>query len=397
MQGKKKILLIIDNKLSIAPRAQTMVRALKGHYDLTVAALDKDNEGGYSFVQIEASMAKRQNAHFSYPFLLRKTISFFWQVYNKMQVVWPSLYFEKRLWTEAYKRNFALLSAQKFDIIICHHPGNLPMAARLATTQNATLFFNAHEYYPKEFESDAGWVKTAQPMVKYICKTYLPSVQKIITVSDGLATAYKEEYGKDSIIVPCVKPYADLKPSAVNADKIRLVHQGYANADRKIETMIKTCDYLDERFELHLYLMPTDVDYYNDLINSIRKRKNIVLHDAMPYDKLLTELNQYDIGLYILEPTNFNTRHMLPNKLYEFIQARLMVAISPSVEMMKVVQQYAIGIVTEDHTAESMAAALNALSVEDIRKYKNNTQSAAEKEAAEAYYPLIQDTISVKG
>jgi hypothetical protein len=143
--------------------------------------------------------------------------------------------------------------------------------------------------------------------------------------------------------------------------------------------------------------MPTNVDYYNDLINSIRKRKNIVLHDVMPYDKLLTELNQYDIGLYILEPTNFNTRHMLPNKLYEFIQARLMVAISPSVEMMKVVQQYAIGIVTEDHTAESMAAALNALSVEDIRKYKNNTQSAAENEAAEAYYPLIQDTISVKG
>ncbi|OSZ82178.1 hypothetical protein CAP35_02600 [Chitinophagaceae bacterium IBVUCB1] len=393
MSNKKKVLLIIDNKLSLAPRAQTMVRALKDFCDITVAATDKDDEGGYGYIKIEPSIAKRQNFHFNYPTLLRKLVSLYLQTYNRLKIIWPSYYYEKIIQTQGYKHNYQLLSKEKYDVVICHHATNLPLAAKLANAYQATLFFNAHEYYPKEFENDIHWVRGTQPMVKYICEKYLPAVKKIITVSDGLADAYKEDYKKDSIIVPCVKPYAELEPSVVSNNKIRIVHQGYANEDRKIETMINACDYLDDRFELHLYLMPTNPDYYNKLIESIYQRKNIILHDSVSYDKLLPELNQYDIGMYILEPTNFNTRHMLPNKLYEFIQARLMVAISPSVEMMKVVEQYGIGIVTEDHTAKSMANALNALTAHDIVRYKKNTGYAAEKEAAEAYYPIIRNAI----
>ena len=49
--------------------------------------------------------------------------------------------------------------------------------------------------------------------------------------------------------------------------------------------------------------------------------------------------NDYDVGLYLLPPTNFNQRYALPNKFFEFIQGRLAIAIGPSPEMAKLVER----------------------------------------------------------
>ena len=35
------------------------------------------------------------------------------------------------------------------------------------------------------------------------------------------------------------------------------------------------------------------------------------------------EINQYDIGVYLLRDGNLNNKYAMPNKLYEFVQARL--------------------------------------------------------------------------
>ena len=89
-------------------------------------------------------------------------------------------------------------------------------------------------------------------------------------------------------------------------------------------------------------------------------------------------MNNYDIGFFSLTPKLENYRYALPNKLFEFIQARLAIAIWPSVEMKKIVDKYDLGLVSKDYDVEELANMLNALTVSDIDNFKLNSHKAAE-------------------
>ena len=53
---------------------------------------------------------------------------------------------------------------------------------------------------------------------------------------------------------------------------------------------------------------------------------------------MLEFANQYDVGVFLLPASFPNQVHVLPNKLFDYIQARLAVAIGPSHEMAEVVR-----------------------------------------------------------
>jgi hypothetical protein len=85
----------------------------------------------------------------------------------------------------------------------------------------------------------------------------------------------------------------------------------------------------------------------------------------------------YDIGIFICPPTTFNLQYALPNKLFEYIQARLVVAIGPSIEMQKIVQKYQCGIVASDFEPETLAKELNELEYDEVVSYKCQSNVAA--------------------
>ena len=86
--------------------------------------------------------------------------------------------------------------------------------------------------------------------------------------------------------------------------------------------------------------------------------------------EICRRLNQYDVGIYLLPPVNFNHEHALPNKFFEFIQARLAVAIGPSPEMARIVNEYSLGVIAASFEPKALAAALDQLTDESIRAYK---------------------------
>lgn len=99
--------------------------------------------------------------------------------------------------------------------------------------------------------------------------------------------------------------------------------------------------------------------------------------NPVSFSEICPMLNTYDIGLSIFEPTTFNLKHCLPNKLFEFIQARLMVAIGPSPDMAELVREYQCGIISESFNPQSMANLLNKLKPEEIMYFKNQSDKAA--------------------
>lgn len=265
-----------------------------------------------------------------------------------------------------------------FDLILASDAETWPLAIKLKKSHpNAKVIFDAHEQYAKEFSEMLVWKWFHKRFVNFVCENYIPKADKFITVCDGIAQDYAKDYGVQAHLILNTPDFeSELKPSPVKK-KIQIIHHGIANRSRKIEKMIRLMDHLDERFELKLMLVPTDPTYFKELVEMKGKRTDFL--DPVPTQEISAFINRFDIGLFILEPVNFNYANALPNKFFEFIQARLAIAIGPSPEMKKIVVAERNGIVTQSFEEEEMGRSLNALSMEQIQEMKEISHRVAWK------------------
>jgi glycosyltransferase involved in cell wall biosynthesis len=272
------------------------------------------------------------------------------------------------------------LDSQQFDLIVAHDLELLPLAFDVAKTNNAKILFDAREFYPREFENHFFWRYLLQPFNDYLCRIYLPGCDKVITVSEGIAEEYKKVYGIDAEVIMSLPNYLGIDPVRPDDNSIRLIYHGQASPDRQIDKMIEVVDYLDERFSLTLMLVsPSKVHrlYWQKIVSMTKKRPRVKIIPPIPMKDIIKFTNQYDIGIFICPPTTFNLQYARPNKFFEYIQARLLVAIGPSIEMQRIVKKYHCGIVASDFEPQSLATELNKLGSSEIMSYKESSNIAA--------------------
>lgn len=266
------------------------------------------------------------------------------------------------------------LLKEKYDLIILHDALLLPMA--FSIKKSAKIILDAREYYPGEIGNNLLWKLLEAPERTRICNKYLKLCDGLMTVSPGLVRRYKDTFGVNMQLVRSTPNLYDTHPKPLVNNAVRMVHHGCANRDRKLENMIDMFAYLDDRFTLDFYLTGSE-GYKEELIQYAAHQKNIRFFDPVPFHGILPMLENYDVGLCLFEPTGYNLQYSLPNKFFEFIQARLMLAIGPSPDMAELIQQYGCGIVSGDFKPETMAKTLNALTSDDILQKKNAADIAA--------------------
>jgi len=172
-----------------------------------------------------------------------------------------------------------------------------------------------------------------------------------------------------------------------------MIHHGAAARSRKIETMLEMMDYVDERFTLDLMMVARDSRYWSRLVSRVKRRKNIQIVPPVSMQEIIPTTNQYDIGLFLVPPSNFNLQYALPNKLFEFIQARLAVAIGPSIEMSRIVRQFDCGVISQDFDPRSLANELNKLTAEKIMELKKHSHEAAQELNADTNAKRIREIV----
>src|SRR5690606_15907970 len=101
------------------------------------------------------------------------------------------------------------------------------------------------------------------------------------------------------------------------------------------------------------------------------------------YAELVSTLNGYDLGVHVLPPVNFNNANALPNKVFDYVQARLGLVVGPTPEMAALAREHGVGLVAEDFTAEALAAVLDSLTPERVRELKAASHAAARELSAE--------------
>jgi len=152
---------------------------------------------------------------------------------------------------------------------------------------------------------------------------------------------------------------------------------------------------LDNRFTLDFYLMRNQSPDYLSKLEKLASTfgNRIRFLDPVPMPELPKVLNQYDIGLCMIQPWNFNYANCLPNKFFEFVQARLAVAIGPTPDMQRYCDRYQFGIVSQDFEAGSLAQKINALDSEAIMQLKQKAHLASPELSAEGSHKVFLSVV----
>lgn len=359
----RRVLVLSFSHLKRDPRVNRQIRWLADSWQVTAAGLS-DPETGVRFVPV----APRHHANLvgkvqrGLRFLARRHEANYWHMA-----------------TPAY----AALHADPHDLIVANDPDTLPLAVRLAQEWQAKLVYDAHEYAPSEFADQWRWRLLHGPYATYLCRRYMPHADATLTVCEGLADAYEALVGRKPTVVtnaPDFQP--ELQPIPYDPAKpIRLVHHGAANPSRRIDTMIDIAKGLGERFETSFILMG-DEAYKTQLRERAAHHPRVHFRDPVPMRELPAYLNQFDIGLSWFAPTNLSLLHALPNKFFEFFQARLGVAIGPSPEMVRIVQATGAGLIADSFAPQALIAKLNQLSPADVNRFKQAAHTHAEAQSA---------------
>ncbi|MBK7131216.1 MAG: glycosyltransferase [Crocinitomicaceae bacterium] len=251
--------------------------------------------------------------------------------------------------------------------------------------RNCQLIYDSHEYFIGVPELEH------KPRVKNIWrrieKKYLPKVNAMYTVNESIADLYRQEYG---IPIQVVRNIAD-KPAAIETrtraeiglpnDKRIIIFQGAGiNMHRGAEELISAM----KQVKNAVLIFVGGGDVIEQLKNQSAKENltdSVLFFGKQPYSRLLNFTRLADLGVSLDKDTNINYRFSLPNKLFDYIHCQIPVLVSDLPEIKKIVQTYDIGLITQSHQPELLAAQINAL-FEDEELYnrlKANTKRASEE------------------
>ncbi|PWR70093.1 glycosyltransferase family 4 protein [Methanospirillum stamsii] len=367
-----KIAIISLSNLSQDPRVYRQIDALNNEYKIITAGLAPCGIVEVPFFQL----------HY-----------FGQKIYQRALLMKFSKNYEHFYWRYGNFQDLGkYLIQEKPDIIIANDIEMLPVA--LIYKEKAKIIFDAHEYSPLEYEESFLFRFFFKEYKKYLVDKYVPFVDKMITVSEGISKQYYKDTCIKSIVITNAPDFQNLSPTHVNPGKIRLVHHGAAHPSRKIELEINLMNYLDPSlYELHLFLVPSECRYVRNLKKLALEKSNIFFHEPVQMKMLANTINQYDIGVYLLPPANFNNEFALPNKFFEFIQARLAIAIGPSPEMADYVNKFNLGVVSSDFNPKNLANAINSMSYQTIMHHKENAHNIAKKFCSKENQTIIKSIV----
>ena len=369
VEGCKRILVISFSPIAQDARVLKQVRLLSQSYQVTTCGFGPAPEGIERHIQIHHRClpGKTWDALLQ----LRAYLAGYWLM--------PDV-------RSAWKQ----LRGLDCDAVLADDIDTLPVALRLKP--RGGVHSDLHEFFPCLHEEHAPWKKRIGPWYAWMVKRYVPQAVSVTTVSQGIAHAYATMSGRSVGVVTNATPYQDLTPSAVGTP-IRVVHSGTSHRERNLDALIDGVLAVSG-FTLDLFLTPNDPAYLAQLKQRAQGEPRLSVHDAVPYDRLIATLNQFDLGVHLLPPKNFNFAHALPNKIFDFVQARLGVIVGPSPEMARLVRDTGCAVVTSGYQGDDLAAALRGISVEEVERMKQASHTHARELSADSQLPIWGEVIA---
>ncbi|HUW92224.1 MAG TPA: glycosyltransferase [Bacteroidales bacterium] len=262
-------------------------------------------------------------------------------------------------------RLFFSLIVRKADLYVANDLDTLLPSFLISRLYRKPLIYDSHEYFTGQHGLEERRLK--YHVWKWIEKRLLPHIKWMITVSASIADIYKKEYGITPVVVRNISSspagISSRSRSEAGADEgdLLAVFQGSGinpgrGAEELIEAMILTEG-------VKLLIIGTG-DVYENIKRLAMFRgvsRKVKFLQRMPWEEMMSYTMCCDVGLSLDKDTCINQRYSLPNKLFDYISARIPVIASPLPEISSVVTEYGCGIMLGKVTPEEIAEKLMIL------------------------------------
>jgi hypothetical protein len=366
-----RVLVISFSDLGRDARLERQIGFVRTRHEVVAAGLGRPTGDDVEFVDLlppERSVPARQGARaaLALRLLARRRRAAYWGV-------------------QLHRLALERLKGVHADLVIANDVESLPLARRVAG--DAPVVFDAHEWAPEQYAHVWWWPLLMRPQVEGLLREHLPQVAAMTTVAPGIAERYERRYGIRCEVVTNAAPETHLSPTGVH-DPIRLLHHGGAQPERQLELMIEAVRGLDG-IMLDLMLLPTDARYLGRLRELAGGDERLRFLDPVPITDLPSTANEYDAGVIFYPPRHANLELSLPNKFFDFLQARLAVVIGPSPEMARVVREFDCGVVTEGFEVDDLVDTLQTLTPARLAELKRGADHAASAHNAERNREIV--------
>lgn len=233
------------------------------------------------------------------------------------------------------------------------------------------LVYDSHEYFTEVPELQK------RPLVKSIWEKLenwmLPHIKYVYTVSDSIANVYNKKYFPHFRVIRNL-PYYQNNESVERENFI--IYQGALNMGRGLEELIAAMPKINANLKI---VGSGDIEeQLKKLTNQLQLENKVQFLGRKSPEDLKAITKKAVLGVSLELTLGLNYTYALPNKLFDYIQARVPVLVSNLAEMKKIVNQYQVGRVLNQHNSDKIAEQINEMLVSDFyQDWVNNCDMAA--------------------
>jgi len=266
----------------------------------------------------------------------------------------------------------------KPDLVIANDWRALPLASAAKRGCGTRIIYDSHEFAPEEFADSWRWRLLARQHVVRIEDRYIREADAIATVSDGIADALAQRYGLARPTVISNTPAWQATAFRPTTRPITVLYHGAVVPRRGLETLIESVSRWREDFRL-VIRGPAQGGFDQHLRNLAGPfGERIALEPPVPPDQLISTAAQADIGIFLLSNSTTHARFAMPNKIFEYMQAGLMVISSDLPEIRRMIEAAGCGKLLSDDSPEGIATCLAGLDAARIDACKRAALARAQ-------------------
>ncbi len=237
----------------------------------------------------------------------------------------------------------------------------------------------------------------------WVEKFSLQKAKAAFTVCESDARVLQEQYPNLNVAgvvrnIPEPQEYrvpTELKKQlGVESDQKIGVYQGMLFEGRGLEKIIEACSSIEQVFLLIVGDGPLKERLQNR-VNSLGMERRVRFTGMVPFQELAKFTAVADFGFTIIDGVGLSYYHALPNKLFEYIQARIPVIGSNYPEIKKIVDSEGIGITVDPNSVQEIRNAVQTLlQPQHYEKFKKRLDKIAGKytwrKESEAYLRIVR-------
>ncbi|MFC6266863.1 glycosyltransferase [Frigoriflavimonas asaccharolytica] len=270
---------------------------------------------------------------------------------------------------------YLLKSADKKTILLANDLDILVPNFLVSKKLNIPLVFDSHEIFT---EMPAIQGRFTQKIWRLLERKYLPKIKYMMTESESYSEWFQEKYQIKPIVVRNIpKRIIDDIVFPENRPKV-ILYQGVINQSRGLPQAIEAMKYLENVVFKIIGDGPKRKEFEGLVLSKNLEKKVQFLGQMLPED-MRKVTKTADVGLSLEENGGVSYLYSLPNKVSDYIQAKVPLVMINFPEMMRIKNEFNVGEIVENHEPKNIAEKIETVLKNGRKYYKLDLENAGKK------------------